>query len=687
MERLRQPRVPLAPAKSNGPEYGIRVSFCRILVSFVALVVALVGTTILTVSSYQKTGYIESHQRSTVQKLCDAFAYSLQTPMAEEDWTEIRGLVGTMLTLSTDMQSVALIDNENKELLRRIRSGVAESDEPIDPSIGVAQGKDGSFASSPIFDHENQQVALLVAHYEGNSGYMVPSGQTSTLAIALIGVGAFSIFVTFWLARKISAPVERVIWGAQELSACNFNMRLAPTRQRELNLLIDSFNSLANELKSSTVSQKYVNSIFDSISESLVILDTDGYIESTNPAFRLLTNYSENEIGRLKFADLLTLFNEPDTCCHHREVASVSNLDGEFLLRLSSGDTIPVSISCTSRLSMDNEIAGKVLMIKDIRESIETQAELKRLADYDTLTGSLNRRSFREKWTEFQDSLSDEPVQVGLLMLDIDYFKKINDIRGHLAGDEVLEKIGAILNEQVSRHGLVCRYGGEEFCILLFNQTEESACQFAENLRTRIANWPFVFNDRKFQVTCTFGIAVAEANELVLEELINRADQILNLTKRKSRNSIGMESDCGSLHVGEASKMAVDHLVQRVPSIYSSRTISDASQLFEEHESDWIVVIDEHGNYVGCLGDGQIQKYTSENERTRLAEIVDRSIPTFETGTELNLVTKFMERCNPPVVVVLNKMNANGVARPAGIVRHFAETSLDRSTSHETSVV
>jgi diguanylate cyclase (GGDEF)-like protein len=169
------------------------------------------------------------------------------------------------------------------------------------------------------------------------------------------------------------------------------------------------------------------------------------------------------------------------------------------------------------------------------RDEIRRQnQELEQLATKDPLTGCLNRRAFLERLqTEFQLSRRHHH-DLACIMLDIDHFKAINDSHGHSAGDEVLRTLAETLRSTLRVTDAVCRYGGEEFCILLPSTDIEKATVVAEYARRRIAEKKV----QDIQVTASFGVAAFTAETTDSQQLLDQADQALYLAKDRGRNRV-----------------------------------------------------------------------------------------------------------------------------------------------------
>jgi diguanylate cyclase (GGDEF)-like protein len=156
--------------------------------------------------------------------------------------------------------------------------------------------------------------------------------------------------------------------------------------------------------------------------------------------------------------------------------------------------------------------------------------ELVRTARVDTVTGIGNRRALDEA------ILALTGTRLAAVLLDLDHFKAFNDSNGHLAGDEALARVGAILRQSVRREDLVFRYGGEEFLILVPGGDRESAAALAERVRKAVQDDP---SGSPWGLTVSAGVAVADrfsaANPL---GLLRRADVALYQAKRAGRNRV-----------------------------------------------------------------------------------------------------------------------------------------------------
>lgn len=170
--------------------------------------------------------------------------------------------------------------------------------------------------------------------------------------------------------------------------------------------------------------------------------------------------------------------------------------------------------------------------------NIEAQyhQEIYRLSVIDALTGIANRRAL-EEW--LQRELS-QPRSLGLVLLDIDHFKQINDRLGHLAGDMTLQQLARRLKAGTRKQDLLARYGGEEFVVCLADATREHTHEAAQRLCAAIAAEPFQYDGQTYPVTISVGVSHRAAAQPVLgaRELLRQADSKLYLAKARGRNCV-----------------------------------------------------------------------------------------------------------------------------------------------------
>jgi diguanylate cyclase (GGDEF)-like protein/PAS domain S-box-containing protein len=173
---------------------------------------------------------------------------------------------------------------------------------------------------------------------------------------------------------------------------------------------------------------------------------------------------------------------------------------------------------------------------RDVTEDVTREQELLSLATTDDLTGAKNRRHFMERAELEIHRLRRHKVPFSVALMDLDFFKKVNDTHGHQAGDDVLKEVVQRWQKGRRPFDTLGRLGGEEFAILLPGADAESAMTVADRLRAVIADQPIDTIDGPVQVTVSIGVAEAEEADQTIEGTLGRADAALYHSKNSGRN-------------------------------------------------------------------------------------------------------------------------------------------------------
>lgn len=199
-------------------------------------------------------------------------------------------------------------------------------------------------------------------------------------------------------------------------------------------------------------------------------------------------------------------------------------------------------------ISVVRDHAGEPLyflrVVEDVTERKRLEQELQALAATDALTGLPNRRTFMARLEEEYARLRRfDTQQVAVLMLDVDYFKRVNDTHGHAAGDEVLRQVATLIREEPRRVDLCARIGGEEFAVILAGASAESAREFAERLRRKIAAAAIIFEGKALAVTVSVGVAAMRPADESADASLLRADGALYKAKEAGRNQVKLAEE------------------------------------------------------------------------------------------------------------------------------------------------
>ena len=203
------------------------------------------------------------------------------------------------------------------------------------------------------------------------------------------------------------------------------------------------------------------------------------------------------------------------------------------VIQLGAYEYLPknrINLESVSRVI--NNTLERARLRNDVKKA---QAKMAEMSTVDELTKLHNRRYFIEALEGEFERASRYEIEMALIMVDLDHFKKINDTYGHPSGDMVLSEIGRILKKHVRRNDIACRYGGEEFAVILSNVSRENIYAAYDRFREMVSEHLFEYESNQFHITVSIGIAFSNNAESA-NDLLSQADQALYQAKDTGRN-------------------------------------------------------------------------------------------------------------------------------------------------------
>jgi diguanylate cyclase (GGDEF)-like protein len=319
-------------------------------------------------------------------------------------------------------------------------------------------------------------------------------------------------------------------------------------------------------LDPSAVIPERVRAAFDGLSEGVMVVDRGGRILLANSVFRSWIDGRDGRLYGLTAQQLpwfkAALRRDPKDYPWMQAMSTGSAMKGEHVQFSGAGTkSVKAVINCapiqdtgakvrgcmvtfddvTEMEQVNQQLLGTLTELQQSREEIERQnEELRRLATRDPLTGCLNRRAFFEDLDKLYVQAREGTGLLCCIMSDIDHFKLFNDRYGHAIGDQVLVAVARTLSSGLRSVDMLCRYGGEEFCIMLPGVSLAEASAIAERLRSEIETRAAatVRSTQPLKITSSFGVAAFYADLADPAELIERADQSLYFAKETGRNRV-----------------------------------------------------------------------------------------------------------------------------------------------------
>lgn len=312
---------------------------------------------------------------------------------------------------------------------------------------------------------------------------------------------------------------------------------------------------------------KRVRHSIDMLSEGLLVMDKHERIILTNRAFQKMTGLKIDQlIGKSVSSlswDCSEVTRKSDFPWIRARDESQAQIEQLMRFQMPDGAYRFFSINSSPVESPDEDLRDVLSTFRDVTDSEQHRAqtehmlamlkssrdevrlknrELQILATQDAMTGCLNRRAFFEQIEGLWKEVSENGGELACLMLDCDHFKNVNDQYGHQVGDDVLRLVSSILTDQFPEPALVCRYGGEEFCIVIqdhwIGSILEQASMVCESVRSlKLDEYPHLL------ISVSIGISDLRSGAQCPQELINQADRALYGAKRGGRDTVVTFSD------------------------------------------------------------------------------------------------------------------------------------------------
>lgn len=294
--------------------------------------------------------------------------------------------------------------------------------------------------------------------------------------------------------------------------------------------------------------QDFYKDIIDNLYDGVYFVDRDRVITYWNKGAERITGYSASQtLGRACRDNLLNhvTANGMQLCLNNCPLAAAMEdgnvREAEVFLHHADGHRVPVVIRASAIRNRRGEIIGAVESFSNNSSVIDTRSKLRALrreVTTDALTGVGNRKLLERRLSavvaEYQNSLS----AVGLLFIDVDQFKLVNDTFGHSSGDKVLRMVARTLRFALRSTDTVGRWGGEEFLVILEDMDDQEALKAAaEKVRTLVECSRLDLKENRLAVTISIGGTLLQSGDTP-EQFVQRADDLMYQSKQSGRNRV-----------------------------------------------------------------------------------------------------------------------------------------------------
>jgi diguanylate cyclase (GGDEF)-like protein/PAS domain S-box-containing protein len=285
--------------------------------------------------------------------------------------------------------------------------------------------------------------------------------------------------------------------------------------------------------------------LVDDLYDAVYFVDPDRRILYWNHSAEALSGYSAEEVvGRQCRDNVLCHIDESgrslcqNDCPLSQSMQTGMRRKADVYMRCKNGHRIAVSVRVVPILDRNNQVLGAVEVFSDIavRKQLERRnVELKKMAYLDSLTQLANRRFLDSKLRHARDELALFGRSFGILLIDLDRFKQVNDSFGHSAGDVVLEHVAHTIASSLRAGDTVGRWGGEEFLAILPDADQDQARLMAERCRILLRNCPVPVAETTISLTTSIGATIMHETDTE-DTLLRRVDRALYQSKQDGRD-------------------------------------------------------------------------------------------------------------------------------------------------------
>ncbi|WP_169447916.1 EAL domain-containing protein [Oceanospirillum maris] len=462
--------------------------------------------------------------------------------------------------------------NIDKDLAERVVKGLINhgyiyyAQIRLDDNTNLASSHNNTTNSTLIADllkeeHRSYSVPLVTIFEESPVGTLIVKTDPEALstviidrAMVILATGflrnvllAICLFFVFHvlISRPLTRLSDNLILLKNNHNATGQIPPLKGHADDELGFLVSNFNELWSSRNSAEQalrsSEQFNRDVMNSISDMLIIFETDFKIFDANHRVFQTLGYDKKDLVGMSFEDLCNVSHDPlllSSLIHNDETQQDIPIESE--LRSQSGKSIPVEIK-TRRI----ELAEKTYLLalaRDISLRKAQEARIHHLAYFDALTDLPNRSLFLDRLQQTQTKSVRNDMHSALLFLDLDRFKNINDSLGHDVGDQLLIVIAARLKEIMGEKNTVARLGGDEFVVILpeLATQQEPAALNAQRITTQVLETlakPIHIDQHILHITASVGIRLFPDDDNDIKNIVKQADTALYRAKFNGKNT------------------------------------------------------------------------------------------------------------------------------------------------------
>jgi diguanylate cyclase (GGDEF)-like protein/PAS domain S-box-containing protein len=411
-----------------------------------------------------------------------------------------------------------------------VRSDITESKRAEMEYRKMSRALEQSPAAVVITDTDGT-IEYVNPRFEETSGYSAEEsiGQNSTMLTS--GDRTFEERETLWDTLKQGKVWRGAFYNKKKDGTIYWeSASISPIRDDEGQ--ITHYIEVKEDLTSRKQAEDQLRmnaTVFETTTEGIMVTDAQGRIKAINPAFTNIMGYSSEEaVGQMPSLFSSGRHDKAFFAEMWDHLLEVGGWAGEIWNRRKDGSVFPEWLSIAAIRDEHGEINEYVALFSDITQRKQDQEQILYQANYDVLTGLPNRTLLFDRLLQSIVSARREGWKFALMFVDLDRFKAVNDLYGHVAGDELLQLVGSKLRSMIREVDTVARFGGDEFVVLLHGINHENdAALIAEKLIDSLSE-PFKITDRMVSIGATIGITFFPTDATESDSLMDEANALLS---------------------------------------------------------------------------------------------------------------------------------------------------------------
>ncbi|OYY95245.1 MAG: hypothetical protein B7Y41_01680 [Hydrogenophilales bacterium 28-61-23] len=560
--------VPIWRERLHGMLFG---SIRRQLIFGVAAVHAVMMSLFVWDLAGRQQGFLIERQAEQAQILSESLALSAASALLADDVAGMQELVnaqaghpGMVFVMLLDAKGRVMAHNQSERVglfvsdIARLTGSIApDGVASTRKSILLAKTVELVDSVMPVKANDRLIGWARVGIAQGEGAAKLQAVTRAGLIYTAVAVLIGALLAT-WMGRRMTAKLyairrvsEAVRHGQLDHRAPGLGGDEVGQLGRDFNHMLDALANREAELirvKQALYEEKEMALVtLASIGDGVVTTDAEARVSFLNSVAERLTGWTQAEARGLRIEEVMRLVNEETRALAENPVercrleGSVVGMANHTVLIGRDGTEVAIEDSAAPIRDKDGRLIGVVMVFHDVSSQRAMTREMSWQLAHDGLTGLTNRREF-ERRLQALLACAAPGVAHALLFLDLDQFKIVNDTCGHLAGDELLKRLAEMLQEQVRGGDVLARLGGDEFAVLLENCPLDRARGIAEKLRQKVRDFEFFWQDKRFEVGVSIGVAPIDAAAGSIAEVTAAADMACYAAKERGRNRIHVHS-------------------------------------------------------------------------------------------------------------------------------------------------